>query len=107
MKFASLFLALLTLFTFTSCKTQEDIRREKTVDSMNEQLAQTQQSTAAINTRFTTLEESLSKLNGQVEEVIHAKQVESTDSNKLQERLNTLEEANKNKPKLSKLLPIN
>lgn len=95
MKNALLILSIFSLVSLVSCKTQEDIRRDKTVDSMNEQLAQTQQSTAAINTRFTNLEESLAKLNGQIEEVVHAKQVETNDNAKLLERISALEDSTK------------
>ncbi len=83
------------LISLTACKTQEDIRREKTVDSLNEQVAQTQKSTANANSRFTALEEQVAKLSGEFEESSHNRQQEIKDASLLKERLAGLEETNK------------
>lgn len=95
MKRLSLIASLALLFTFTACKTQEDIRREKTVEVLNEQVAQNAKSAANANARFTALEEQLAKLHGQIEEANHGKQQEMKDSSTIKERLATLEETNK------------
>ena len=90
------FVLLLSIVTLISaCKTQEDIRREKTVENLNEQVAQTQKSTANANSRFTTLEEQMAKLTGLVEESAHNKSLESKENAQLKERIATLEENNK------------
>lgn len=79
------------LFTFflliglISCKTQEDIRREKTMENINEKINQTQQVNANVSTRFQTIEEQLLKLNGSVEELDHKKDLEQKDINLLKE----------------------
>jgi TolA-binding protein len=95
MKRLSLLLALSLLLTFTACKTQEDIRREKTVDNLNEQVAQSQKSTANANARFTAIEEQLAKVTGQLEETNHGKLQDSKENTTLKERIATLEETNK------------
>jgi TolA-binding protein len=94
MKFQLLSLCFL-LVTFSACKTQEDIRREKTVENLNEQVAQTQKSTANAGQRFNTIEEQLAKLNGQFEEGSHNRQQEIKENALVKERLNGLEETNK------------
>lgn len=90
-----LLLVVLLSLTLTSCKTQEDIRREKTVESLNEQVAQTQKSTANANSRFNTLEEQMAKITGQLEESTHSRQQEIRDFALLKERLAAMEETNK------------
>lgn len=97
-------LILTSLFVFSSCKTQEDIRREKTVETLNEQVVQTQKSTANANSRFTALEEEMAKLTGKVEESSHNRQQEIRDAQLLKERLNNLEETNKKQTEFIKAL---
>lgn len=97
-------LLLAVLVSLTACKTQEDIRREKTVEVLNEQVAQTQKSTANANARFTALEEQLAKLNGQLEEASHNRQNESKEAASLKERLLSLEETNKKQTEYMKAL---
>lgn len=95
-------------FTFviilSSCKTQEDIRRDKSVENLNEQVSQTQKSTANTSGRFTTIEDQLARLNGQLEESAHNKQQEIKDVTFLKERLNSLEETNKKQNEAIKAL---
>lgn len=104
MKRLQLVLFLSFLITLTSCKTQEDIRREKTVENLNEQVAQTQKSTASASARFNALEESVAKLTGQIEESSHYRQQESKDAAQLKERLANLEETNKKQTEFMKAL---
>lgn len=87
-----------------ACKTQEDIRREKTVDSLNEQVAQTQKSTANANSRFMALEEEMAKLTGKVEEGAHNRQQEIKEAAMIKERLANLEETNKKQTEFIKAL---
>jgi len=104
MKSLSLFATLAMLISLTACKTQEDIRREKTVEVLNEQVAQTQKSTANANARFNALEEQLAKLTGQLEEASHRGQQESKESASIKERLGALEETNKKQTEYMKAL---
>jgi TolA-binding protein len=92
------------LFSLTACKTQEDIRREKTVENLNEQVAQTQKSTASAGARFNSIEEQLAKLTGQIEESGHSKQQENKEISQLKERLENLEETNKKQTEFMKAL---
>lgn len=95
MKSSRIILFLALVISLSGCKTQEDIRREKTVETLNEQVVQTQKSTANANSRFNTLEEQISKLNGLVEEVNHNKQQDIRENALLKERLGNIEETNK------------
>lgn len=104
MKSLSLVAVLALMLSFTACKTQEDIRREKTVEVLNEQVAQTQKSTANANARFTALEEQLAKLNGQLEEASHNRQQESKEAASIKERLSALEETNRKQTEYMKAL---
>lgn len=104
MKRLQLVLFLSFLITLTSCKTQEDIRREKTVETLNEQVAQTQKSTASASARFNSIEEQLAKLSGQSEELSHNKQQEIKEAALLRERLSNLEESNKKQTEYIKAL---
>lgn len=104
MKRLSLVFIFSLSFTLLACKTQEDIRREKTVENLNEQVAQTQKSTANANSRFMALEEEMSKLTGKVDENLHNKQQELKDTNSIKERLGTLEETNKKQAEYLKAL---
>ncbi len=93
MKITSLSL-IVCFILVTGCKTQEDIRRDKTVDNINEQLTQTQKSTAGTNTRFQNLEEQVSHLSGTLEEVNHGRTQDQKDLANLKERLALIEETN-------------
>ena len=94
MKRTSLLLIPILLILF-SCKTQEDIKRDRTVDSINEQLVQTQKSTANTGTRFQNLEEQVARMSGSLEEVNHARSQDQKDIASLKERFNMAEETNK------------
>jgi TolA-binding protein len=91
----SFLLLIPIIFVLSSCKTQEDIRREKTVENINEQLVQTQKSTAGTNTRFQNLEEQVSRMAGTIEEVNHARTQDLKELTSLKERQAASEEANK------------
>lgn len=99
------YLLILSLpFALLSCKTQEDIRREKTVENLNEQVAQTQKSTASASSRFTAIEEEMAKLSGKIEETSHNRQQEQKDAANIKERLANLEETNKKQTEFIKAL---
>jgi TolA-binding protein len=102
MKRLQLLLVLAFVLTLSSCKTQEDVRREKTVENLNEQVAQTQKSTANANSRFMALEEEMAKLTGKLEESTHSRNQDSKDSNNIKERLALLEETNKKQTEFMK-----
>lgn len=95
MKRNQLAICVCILLTLTACKTQEDIRREKSVENLNEQVAQNQKNTASTNGRFMAIEEQVAKLTGQVEEVTHNKQQDIKEVALLKERLVNMEETNK------------
>ena len=97
MKSSRLILIALSLMVLSSCKTQEDIRREKTVENLNEEIQQTKKTALSGNSRFMSIEEQLSRLTGMVEESNHSK-------SQLNERINTLEEANKKQVEYLKAL---
>jgi TolA-binding protein len=94
MKYKSILLIPFLIVLF-SCKTQEDIQRDKTVDNLNEQFAQTQKSTATTSGRFQNLEEQVAKMSGVVEEVNHARIVDQKEMTSLKDRLAIAEEVNK------------
>ena len=96
--------SLVFLITFSACKTQEDVRREKTVENLNEQVAQTQKSSANASSRFSTLEEEVAKLTGKLEESIHSKQEDSKDTALMKDRLTELEDLNKKQIEFMKAL---
>lgn len=94
MKGQTTLLLIALTFTLSACKTQEDIRRERTVENLNEQIQQTQKSTAGVSQRFNTIEEQLARLNGQMEELNHQRAQTVKDNQALNQRLTTLEETN-------------
>lgn len=93
MKNTSLLLIPVLVILF-SCKTQEDIKRDKTVETINEQLAQTQKSTASTSTRFQNLEEQVARMSGTVEEVNHTRIQDQKDFAAIKERLAKAEDLN-------------
>lgn len=95
---------IIVAILFTACKTQEDIRRDKTMENISEKISQTQQSTASNSARFQSLEEQMLKLNGAVEEMAHNKGQDSKEVLLLKERLNQLDEVNKKQSENIKLL---
>lgn len=83
------------LIILFSCKTQEDIKRDKTVETINEQLVQTQKSTASTSTRFQNLEEQVARMSGMIEEVNHARKQDQKELAAVKERLNIEEDLNR------------
>lgn len=95
MKGITLSFLICNLLVLTSCKTQEDIRREKNIDTLHEQVAQSQKSFANTNSRFDSIETQVASLTGQIEELVHGKNQDTTDINALKEKITLLEETNK------------
>lgn len=95
MKRSQMFICALTLLTFAGCKTQEDIRREQTVQNLNSEIQETKKTAATGNSRFQAIEEQMQRLTGQVEESSHNRAQTMKDNQQLQERIAALEEANK------------
>ena len=104
MKRSQILICALVMLSITACKTQEDIRREQTVQSLNEEVQETKKSTANGNARFMAIEEQMQRLTGQVEEASHTRAQSLKDSQQLQERIAALEEANKKQVEYLKAL---
>jgi TolA-binding protein len=104
MKHSQIFICALILLVLSACKTQEDIRRERTVEVLNEEVQQTKKSAASGNSRFMAIEEQVAKLNGQIEEMNHGKSQTSKENQQLSERINALEETNKKQVEYIKAL---
>ena len=95
--------AFLVIF-ISACKTQEDIRRERTVETLNEEVQQTKKAAASGNTRFQSIEEQVSRLQGQLEEANHARSQSIKDNQALNDRINVLEKSNKEQVEYLKAL---
>lgn len=104
MKRSQIIICSLILILAASCKTQEDIRREQTVQSLNEEVQQSKKTAASGNSRFNAIEEQLSRLNGQLEESNHSNSKLAADNKQLQERILSIEEANKKQVEYLKAL---
>lgn len=104
MKRSQILICTLLLVTFAGCKTQEDIRRERTVETLNEEIQQTKKQTASGNSRFQAIEEQVSRLTGLLEEANHNRAQSIKDGQALNERINMLEEANKKQVEYLKAL---
>ncbi len=82
-------LLLSVLVVCISCKTREDIRREKTVDNLSVQ-------NADLIARLQGIEEKVSKHSGKIEETEHrSEQIITSKINSFNDRLRLLEESNK------------
>lgn len=95
MKRTQMLICALMLVTFAGCKTQEDIRREQTVQNLNSEIQETKKTAASGNSRFQAIEEQLQRMTGQVEEANHNRAQSIKDNQQLAERIAALEEANK------------
>jgi septal ring factor EnvC (AmiA/AmiB activator) len=95
MKRTQMFICALMLVTFAGCKTQEDIRREQTVQNLNSEIQETKKTAASGNSRFQAIEEQLQRMTGQVEEANHNRAQSLKENQQLAERITALEEANK------------
>ena len=95
MKGITLSFLICTLFAISSCKTQEDIRREKNIDNLHEQVAESQKSFANTNSRFDSIETQVATLTGQIEELFHGKNQDTAEITTLKEKITLLEETNK------------
>lgn len=104
MKRTQILICSLILILASACKTQEDIRRERTVETLNEEIQQSKKNTASGNTRFQSIEEQVSRLSGQLEEANHARQETMKNNQMLNDRVNVLEEANKKQVEYLKAL---
>ena len=81
-------LSLLVLLA-TSCKTQEQIKREQLINSMSVQMSQGQKLTADVTVKLQNMEERMQEFQGVLEESGHSKNETST---KMDERIKALEE---------------
>jgi TolA-binding protein len=94
MKRSQIFICALIIVFMSACKTQDDIRREQTVQNLNEEIKETKKSAANGNSRFMAIEEQISRMNGIVEEASHNSSKQAQENKQLQDRLSSLEEAN-------------
>jgi TolA-binding protein len=104
MKRTQIFICALVLVVAASCKTQEDIRREQTVQNLNEEIKETKKTAANGNSRFNSIEEQMNRINGQVEEANHNSSKIAQDNKQLQDRITSLEDANKKQVEYLKAL---
>ena len=104
MKRTQILICALTLVTFVGCKTQEEIRREQTVQNLNEEIQQTKKSAATGNSRFMAIEDQVSRLTGLVEEANHNRSQSTKENQQLNDRLNALEETHKKQVEFIKAL---
>lgn len=104
MKRSSIFLCCLITLSLTSCKTQEDIRRERTVEKMNEDIQATKSTAISSNSRFQTLEEQVQRMTGLVEEANHSKSQVQEENKNLSSRLQLLEDSHKKQVEYLKAL---
>lgn len=95
MKASALLPLLLLSITFTACKTQESIRREREVEIISKELQATKSTTQSQREKFDTVEQQLSNLTNQLEESQYAKQQLQEENKNLAQRLNLLEEGHK------------
>jgi len=77
------------LLAMTSCKTQEQIKREQLVDSISVQMVQNQKLSADSSVKLQEFEDRLNKFQGSIEENSHLK---TEYTNKLEERIKALED---------------
>jgi len=103
------YLMLLPLFALSltqACKTQEDIRRERSIENMNEKIKEAQVSTASTSSRFQVLEEQVSKLTGNLEENNFKNQENEKMQALLREKMAILEDQSKKQSEAIKLLSV-
>ena len=84
------------LLLFSSCKTQEEIEREKLIDALNIGLKQVQELTAEQSMRLDEIEKRLMETTGRFEEVGHQTKAQtSTEFTALKNEISILKEKNK------------
>ncbi len=97
-------LLVILVIAFISCKTQEDIRRERSMDNINEKINQTQAISASSSIRFQNLEEQIAKLNGTIEELNYEKTQNQKEGQLLKDKMKELESLSKAQNENIKLL---
>lgn len=94
----------LVILMAQGCKTQADIQRERTVETLNQQLVQNQKSSANSNLRLQAIEEQVQKLTGLVEETQQRKQESDKENLSLKDKVNMLEENNRKQNEAIRML---
>ena len=79
-------LVILGALSFSGCKTAEQIQREKMVDSLSQQMNQSQHINADYTVRLSRVEDKVTQLTGAIEETAHKSEVTH------QSKLKTIEE---------------
>lgn len=92
------------IFTIQGCKTQADIQRERTVETLNQQIVQNQKTNANSNLRLQTIEEHVQRLTGLVEESQQRKNETDKENTGLKDKISLLEENNRKQNEAIKML---
>lgn len=100
----NIFILSILIFTSQGCKTQADIQRERTVETINQQIVQNQKTNANSNLRIQTIEEHVQRLTGLLEESLQKKSESDKDNVVLKEKITMLEENNRKQNEAIKLL---
>ena len=84
---------LLLLFILISCKTQEEINREKMVDNLFRRMKDNQKIVAESTSKIQNMEERLSDLLGQIQQLDYKSETQFLDEiNKLKKRMTHMED---------------
>lgn len=86
----TLLLSFLMLFATSCIKTAEQVQREKRVDSMNEQLKDSQGLVAEMVDNMKDLQTQVNKLNGRIEELEHKQKQGSPETAQMTENMNLI-----------------
>lgn len=99
-----LFMISLLVLTFQGCKTQADIQRERTVETINQQLVQSQKTNANANLRLQAIEEQVQRLTGMVDETQQKRNETDKENVSLKEKVSMLEENNRKQNEAIRML---
>lgn len=105
-KNSSLHLIALSLMILATqgCKTQADIQRERTVETINQQLVQNQKTNANSNLRLQAIEEQVQRLTGLVEDTQQKKNETDKENVSLKDKVSMLEENNRKQNEAIRML---
>lgn len=97
-------LLLAVILVNQGCKTQADIQRDRTVETLNQQIVSNQKSNANSNLRLQTIEEQVQKLTGMLDEAQFKNSEGKKEYQVLQEKLATMEENDRKQNEAIRLL---
>lgn len=90
---APVLLLVFSAFILQGCKTQADIQRERTVETLNQQVVQNQKYTASSNLRLQAIEEQVQRLTGLLDEAQKGKSDTEKANSTLKEKIAAMEES--------------